>query len=123
MSPRLVADVGYLAVSLYVTVHVGHRLHRQGCPFLEEIFPDRLHVGQAINNLLLTGYYLVNIALAVLMLQRTADVGSFRTALESSTSRLGVVMMTLGVMHAGNIAILLAVHRGLHRRGRGPIRL
>ena len=116
MSPQTFAYVAYLFASVYITVAVGRRLHRQGCPFLADIFPDRLAMGRAVNNLLLTGYYLVNIAFAVLLLRRPGLLADWHAALSWSTERLGIVLLSLGTLHFLNVMALLLIHRWLHRR-------
>lgn len=116
MTPQAFAYVTYLTASVYVTVAVGRRLHRQGCPFLADIVPDRLEVGRAINNLLLTGYYLVNVAFAMLLLRRPESLLDWHAALGWTTQRLGIVMTTLGTMHFLNVCGLLLIHRWLNRR-------
>jgi hypothetical protein len=116
-SPAIVYAM-YLTASLFLTVWVGRRLHRSGCPFLAEVFPDRLDVGRAVNDFLLTGYYLVNLALDVLLLSRPESLRDMLECLEWLGERVGVVLVTLGGLHMGNVLGLLAVGAWLRRRHR-----
>ena len=118
MSRTAACYLVYLTVSVYVTVIVGRRLHRQGCPFLNEIFAGREAAGRAINDLLLTGYYLVNIALDLLLLRGGVQVTDWLAGGEWLSIRLGVVLTTLGVMHFLNVTVLLAMQWYLGRRVR-----
>lgn len=108
----------YLTASLFLTVWVGRRLHRSGCPFLAEVFPDRLDVGRAVNEVLLTGYYLVNLALDVLLLSRPGTLRDWLECVEWLGERVGAVLVTLGGLHLCNVLGLLAVGVWLRRRRR-----
>ena len=111
MTLQAATYVIYLATSLYVTVYVGHILHRDGCPFLDDIFPERKDVGHAINDLLLTGYYLVNFALDVLLLRHPEPMVNVFDALHWYSHTLGIVLVTLGGMHFLNVAVLITIQR------------
>ena len=106
----------YLSLSLFVTLGVGHRLHRAGCPFLADLFPGRLDVGRAINDALLTGYYLVNIALGVLLLRRPEQLPDLIATADWVCGRLGIVLLILGTLHIMNVLVLLGFHAWLLRR-------
>lgn len=118
MTPAVGAYLAYLALSLGVTVFVGRTLHRHGRPFLIDVFAGRIWLADATNNVLLTGFYLTNSALVLMFLTVRQTPMQWDAALIGLTFQLGVVLVTLGVMHFGNVAILLAVR---HRLGQSRI--
>lgn len=101
----------YLAASLFVTTYVGHLLHRDGCPLCRDVFRDRPRMGDAVNDSLLVGYYLLNFALDVLLLSPGASIHTPMDALYWISGKLGIVLTTLGGMHFVNVVTLLVGFR------------
>ncbi len=121
MSFQATIDLVYLLSSLFVTVYVGHLLHRDGCPFLDDIFSRQKELSRAINDLLLTGYYLTNFALDVLLLHHPEPLRNGFDALHWYTRTLGIVLITLGLMHFFNVSLLILIKKtGLARRLQNP---
>lgn len=111
MTPAVGAYLAYLALSLGVTVLVGRTLYRHGRPFLIDVFAGRIWLADATNNVLLAGFYLTNSALVLMFLTVRQPPVQWHAALIDLTVKLGVVLLTLGVMHFANVAILLVVRR------------
>jgi len=105
----------YLAVSVLITVYVGHTLYRNGRPFLIDCLQGNERVADAVNHLLLAGYYLMNIAFVVLMLRTRSPVASGFDALHVLSTKVGIVCVTLGSMHFFNLFVLTSV-KGLRHR-------
>jgi hypothetical protein len=99
----------YLAVSVLITVYVGHTLHRNGRPFLIDCLQGNERVADAVNHLLLAGYYLMNIAFVVLMLRTRSPVASGFDAINVLSTKVGIVCLTLGSMHFFNLFVLTSV--------------
>ena len=95
----------YLALSIALTVWVGHTLHKNGRPFLLHAFDDNALTADSINNLLLVGFYLVNFGFVTLAL-RAAPVIGLQGAIELLSVKVGQVLMVLGGMHFFNMHML-----------------
>ena len=96
----------YLSISIFITVVVGHTLHRDGRVFVVDCMDGDEKMADAANDLLLVGYYLVNIAFVGLFL-RFGSVASTRfEEFESIVTKVGVVCLTLGLLHFGNVFVL-----------------
>src|SRR5216110_665358 len=95
----------YLALSIALTVWVGHTLHKNGRPFLLHAFDDNALTADSINNLLLVGFYLVNFGFVCLEL-RAAPVVGLQAAIELLSVKVGQVLMVLGGMHFFNMHML-----------------
>jgi hypothetical protein len=108
----------YLALSIALTVWVGHTLHKNGRPFLLHAFDDNPLVTDSINNLLLVGFYLVNFGFVSLALRATVPVVGVQGAIELLSVKIGQVLMVLGGMHFFNMHIL---HKLGRRRAKPPL--
>lgn len=96
----------YLTLSLLVTVFLGQTLHRHGRLFVIDCLKGDVRAADAVNNLLLVGFYLVNLAFVAIMLKSNLTVDTFEDCLELVSMKLGIVLLTLGGMHFVNLMVL-----------------
>lgn len=96
----------YLALSIMLTVWVGHTLHKNGRPFLVHAFDGNAVLADSINNLLLVGFYLVNFGFVSLALKTGSPVGDTQQAIEVLSVKIGMVLFVLGGMHFFNMHML-----------------
>ena len=106
----------YLALSIALTVWVGHTLHKNGRPFLLHAFDNSALLADSINNLLIVGFYLVNFGFVSLALRTSTPVDGLQGAIELLSIKIGKVLMVLGGMHFFNMHML---HK-LGRRVKAP---
>ena len=99
----------YVAISLAVTVWVGRTLNRNGRVFLVENFEGREQLADSINHLLLVGFYLVNIGFVTLALRHGTKPDDVVGAIEFLSTKVGLVILVLGVMHFFNMMFFGAV--------------
>ncbi len=102
----------YLAISIGLTVWVATTLSRNGLVFLEDVFAD-CRLAQAVNQLLVMGFYLLNLGYVAVAMRSTARVADASRALETLSLKIGLVLLVLGVLHFFNVFFL-----GRYRRGR-----
>jgi hypothetical protein len=96
----------YLVISLLVTVLLGRTLHRHGRCFVIDCLKGDTRAADAVNNLLLAGFYLINIAFVALVLKSDVEIVTYRESIDLLSTKLGVVLLTLGVMHFVNVIVL-----------------
>lgn len=101
----------YLALSVILTVWVGHTLHKNGRPFLLHAFDGNATLADSINNLLLVGFYLVNFGFVSLALKTNLPITNLQQSIEVLSVKMGMVLLVLGGMHFFNM-------RMLHKLGR-----
>ena len=65
MSYILISYTRYLLLTLALTVWIARTLFSNGKVFLLDIFHGNKELANAVNNLLLVGFYLINIGYAV----------------------------------------------------------
>jgi len=104
--------LAYLAISVGLTVWVATTLSRNGLIFLADVFADD-KLARAVNQLLVMGFYLLNLGYVAVAMQSHKTIRDTSTALETLSTKLGLVLLVLGVLHFGNVFFL-----GRYRRGR-----
>jgi hypothetical protein len=97
----------YVTVSLAVTIWVGQSLHGNGRVFLVENFQGREKLADSVNHLLLVGFYLVNIGFVSLALRYGDKPTDLVGAVEFLSTKIGIVIVVLGVMHFFNMRMLV----------------
>ena len=112
----IVTYLAYLAISLALTVWVARTLHKNGRVFLVESFCGNAALADSVNHLLVVGFYLVNIGFVSLALRYGAHATDTETSLEILSSKIGLVLVVLGVMHFLNLYVFARLRRrALHR--------
>jgi hypothetical protein len=103
----LVTYAVYVAISLAITVWVGRTLNKNGRVFLVENFQGQEALADSINHLLLVGFYLVNIGFISLALRYGEKPSDATGAVEFLSTKIGLVVVVLGVMHFFNMNMLV----------------
>ncbi|WUD73608.1 hypothetical protein OG937_18920 [Streptomyces sp. NBC_00510] len=111
MDLTVVAYVIYLLVSVALTVWVARTLSRAGKVFLEDVLHGNEKLADAVNHLLVVGFYLVNLGFVALYLKNADQVGNARELFEALSVKLGVVLLVLGVLHLCNVYVLNKIRR------------
>ena len=101
----------YLLVAVPLTVWVARTLSRNGRIFLIDVFHGNEEFADAVNRLLVVGFYLVNLGFVTLFLRSGNAVIDARGVFEQLSVKLGTVMVVLGVLHLSNVWIFNAIRR------------
>ncbi|MFE4367192.1 hypothetical protein ACFRMN_02860 [Streptomyces sp. NPDC056835] len=121
MDLTVVAYVVYLVISLALTVWVARTLSRNGRVFLADVLQGNEKLADAVNHLLVVGFYLVNLGFVTLYLKSADTVEHARGLFEALSVKVGVVLLVLGVMHLGNVYVLNKIRRrGIMEREQTP---
>ena len=112
MDPKVWMYLAYLAISVGLTIWVATTLSRNGLIFLEDVFDDH-RLARAVNQLLVMGFYLLNLGYVSVAMRSGKQIPNASAALETISMKLGLVLLVLGVLHFGNVFFL-----GRYRRGR-----
>jgi len=105
----------YLAISVALTVWVARTLHKNGRIFLVDAFHGNEGLADSVNHLLVVGFYLINIGYVALALKYGAAVANAQEALETLSTKVGVVLMVLGAMHFFNLAVFTKMRKNAAR--------
>lgn len=121
MDLTVVAYVIYLFISIGLTVWVARTLSRNGRVFIGDVLAGNEKLADAVNQLLVVGFYLVNIGFVTLYLRSGEEIVRARHLFEALSVKLGVVLLVLGVMHLGNVWVLNKMRRrGIMERQQTP---
>jgi hypothetical protein len=105
MTPIIWTYLGYLSISIWLTVWVARTLHKNGRIFLVDAFGGNEPLADSVNHLLVVGFYLINIGYVTLALRESEAPADLRGALEVLSAKLGIVMLVLGGMHFFNLFV------------------
>ena len=122
MDLTVVAYVIYLLISIGLTVWVARTLSRNGRVFLADVLQGNEKLADAVNHLLVVGFYLVNLGFVALYL-RSSDDDRRRPAASSRRCRSSSASScwSSGVMHLGNVCVLNKIRRrGIMEREQMP---
>jgi hypothetical protein len=95
----------YLVIAALITLAVGKNLHSNGYYLILDLFKNQ-EFTETVNNLLLTGYYLVNIGYIATTVSQFGAVDTLSLAAEELSYKIGIIAIILGVLHFNNILIL-----------------
>ena len=107
---NILAYTMYLLMTSFITIYVGYCCHKSGGMYLQYLLGDHAPC-QAINNLLLCGYYLVNIGYAAWSLQDGFQIGNVTELLTTLSVRTGSIVCLLCVLHYINILTFYLLSR------------
>lgn len=106
----------YLLVSVAVTVWVARTLHKNGRIFLVDSMAGNEPLADSINHLLVVGFYLINIGYVTLALKFGPPASDTQEAIEYLSTKIGLVLVVLGVMHFFNLFVFSKMRRRALRR-------
>jgi len=106
-----VAYIIYLVITYIITVHVGLLFYRNGRVYILRLMHGDEKFTDFINRILLTGYYLLNLGYAAVRISFWDKLYSWEDVFTSIASMTGEIMLTLGVIHFFNMAIIFLISR------------
>ena len=103
--------VAYLVITVPLTIWVARVLSKNGRVFLADLFEVKARLGDAENQILVVGFYLLNLGFVLLYLRLNQPVGDLAELMEALSVKVGFVMLVLGVVHFGNVYVFNAIRR------------
>ncbi len=115
MNYNVAGYIIYLVITIYITFYVGKQCHSNGKVFIHGIFND-IQIGDAVNNILLVAYYLVNIGYAILMVSIWPTITSTSHLLNELSQNIGQIVLLLALLHYLNIVALTAGQHYINKK-------
>jgi len=112
--------LAYLAASVGLTVWVAQTLHKNGRIFLVDSFGGHEKLADSVNHLLVVGFYLINVGYVSLALKYGKKPTDVVEAIESFSTKIGVVLLVLGGMHFFNMYVFTRMRRRALLRNEPP---
>ncbi|TDD29444.1 hypothetical protein E1218_04390 [Kribbella turkmenica] len=111
MSMTVTTYLLYLVIAVPLTIWVARTLSHNGRIFLVDVFHGNEDFADAVNRLLVVGFYLVNLGFVTLFLRADKVVVDARGVFEQLSVKLGVVMLVLGGLHLANVWIFTKIRQ------------
>lgn len=114
--------VWYLIVSISLTIWVARTLAKSGRIFLIDAFLGNRELADSVNHLLVVGFYLINVGFVSLALKYGDKPVDLPGAMESLSTKVGLVLLVLGGMHFFNLYVISTMRkRALLRNQKPPV--
>ncbi|RLJ76629.1 hypothetical protein [Pedobacter alluvionis] len=94
----LIGYAFYLPIALFLTFYVSKTLFKNSKIYMLDIFKGREEIANATNKLFETGFYLLNIGFALLIMKITISANDYRSLVEALSSKIGGFAIYLGIM-------------------------
>lgn len=88
----------YLPVALLLTWYVSRTLFRNARIYMRDIFRGREEIAMATNRLFETGFYLLNIGFALMILEMDLAQDRYQDLMEELSYKIGGFALYLGIM-------------------------
>ncbi|MFL5798732.1 MAG: hypothetical protein ACJ77A_12475 [Actinomycetota bacterium] len=111
--------VTYAVVAVGLTAWLAHTLFRNGAVFLHDVFADRPGLAEAVNRLLVTGFYMFNLGYGLWVLKAGRGLDAFG-AVQLFVRRLALLLVVLAVMHLVNVFVFWMIRQSRERRTLPP---
>ena len=103
--------VSYLVISVAVTIWVARTLRKHGMIYLSDTMEEKPEVAESFSNLLIVGFYLVNLGFESLALKYGGAAHDTVSAIELLSTKIGFVLLCLGGMHFMTVLVLAKTRR------------
>jgi hypothetical protein len=113
--------VVYAAVAVGMTALLARTLFRAGAVFLDDVFDGNHRLAEAVNRLLVVGFYMLNLGYGLFLLRAEPQETAF-DAVAYLVNRLAILLVTLGVIHFVNVFVFWRIrHRAEMKTAPPPV--
>ncbi len=102
-SKILIGYAIYLPIALFLTYYVSKTLFKNSKIYMLDIFKGREEIANATNKLFETGFYLLNLGFALMILEIYLYKDSYQELIEKLSYKIGGFLIYLGIMLFLNI--------------------
>jgi hypothetical protein len=114
-SNAIVIYVVYVVIAAALTAWLARTLFRSGVAFLHDVFADREELADAVNRLLVVGFYMLNLGYALYILRAARGLDAFE-AVQYLVNRLAILLVTLAGMHFLNVLVFWRIRARREQR-------
>lgn len=108
---NFIAYLIYLPIILTLTWYVAHTLFKNSKVFMLDIFRGKEETAYSTNKLFETGFYLLNLGFALLIMEVTYEISDSRSLLEILSAKVGGFAIYLGIMLFFNLYLFFRGRR------------
>ena len=110
-SLNLLAYFIYLPIVIVLTWYVAHILFKNSKTFMEDIFHGKTDIAHSTNKLFETGFYLLNLGFALVIMEVSGEIYGNRGMLEILSTKIGGFSIYLGIMLFFNLYLFFRGRR------------
>jgi hypothetical protein len=96
----------YLSITIFIILRVGKICYKNGNIYVAELIPNHADICQKVNQVLLLGYYLLNIGYCAMTLISWQKILSLTQLIETIGIKTSIIIFIISVLHYLNIVIL-----------------
>jgi len=108
----------YLPIVILLTWYVAHTLFKNSKTFMLDIFHGKEDIAISTNKLFETGFYLLNLGFALLIMEIATEISDSRTLMEILSTKIGGCSIYLGIMLFFNLYLFFRGRRISKERSR-----
>ena len=106
MNLNIIGYTIYLLITIFIIVKVGRICYQNGNIYVAQLIPDHMDLCHKINQVLLLGYYLMNIGYCAMTLISWEQILSINQLIEVISVKSAVIICSISILHYFNIFIL-----------------
>ncbi|MFC4636236.1 hypothetical protein ACFO3O_20180 [Dokdonia ponticola] len=106
MNYNIITYFIYGCIMVFIIYKIGLICYRNGNIFVLHLMPNNAQLCLYINNILLTGYYLVNIGYVIYSISTWKTVYNPHNIIDTIATHSGGIILILAVLHYMNIIVL-----------------
>ncbi|WP_113652376.1 hypothetical protein [Pedobacter namyangjuensis] len=113
----LIGYAVYVPIALGLTFYVSRTLFKNSKIYMLDIFKGRNEIAIATNKLFETGFYLLNLGFALMILKLNPYITTYQSLVEALSYKIGGFAIYLGIMLFINLYFFF---RGKRKANQGP---
>ena len=106
MNLNIIGYIIYLAITSIVIIKARRICYQNGNFFVSELLPNHEDLCHKINQILLVGYYLLNLGYCAMTLISWKKVLSFQQLIEVIALKSGIIICVIATMYYINIIVV-----------------
>lgn len=106
MNYNLITYSIYIPIVVFIMLKVGWMFYKHGEIYLLHIYNHDINLVKSINNMLLIGYYLINLGYSILTIAYWEQISTSQQLVNSLATTLGRIIIVLALLHYNNVLFL-----------------
>ncbi|OXA71376.1 hypothetical protein B0A67_11265 [Flavobacterium aquidurense] len=106
MNLNIIGYFIYLGITIFIILKVGKICYKNGNIYVAELIPNHADTCQKINQVLLLGYYLLNIGYCAMTLISWQKIQSATQLIETIGIKTSIIIFIISILHYLNIIML-----------------
>ena len=106
MNLNIIGYVIYLLITTFIIINVGKICYRNGNIYVAQLIPEHEDLCQKTNQVLLIGYYLLNLGYCAMTLISWDKIISYSQLVEVISIKTATIICIIAILHYFNIYII-----------------